>query len=78
VVRRDRCPPNDSGQAPFPWPDDLCGARPSLGFTQCEEQYFAAPAYKRLEAIARQRERLTEWMTETVCVPLAADDMALE
>ena len=47
---------------------------PAWVCTQCGEQYFDAPVYKRLEAIARQRERLTE----TVCFPLATYDMALE
>src|SRR5262249_35997356 len=41
--------------------------------THCGEQYFDAPVYKRLEAIARQREQITD----TVCFPLAAYDMAL-
>ncbi len=40
----------------------------------CGEQYFDAPVYKRLEAIARQRERITE----TVCFPLAEYDMVLD
>ena len=40
----------------------------------CGEQYFDAPVYKRLEEIARQRDRVTE----TVCFPLAAYDMALD
>jgi YgiT-type zinc finger domain-containing protein len=40
----------------------------------CGEQYFDAPVSKRLEAIARQG----ECMTETVCFPLAAYDMALD
>jgi len=42
--------------------------------TRCGERYFAAPVYKRLEEIARQREHITE----TVCFPLAAYDMALD
>ena len=42
--------------------------------THCGEQYFDAPVYKRLEAIARQPERITE----TVCFPLAAYDMGLD
>ena len=33
---------------------------PAWVCTQCGEQYFDAPVYKCLEAIARQRERLTE------------------
>jgi YgiT-type zinc finger domain-containing protein len=40
----------------------------------CGEQYFDAPVYKRLEAIARQRERITE----TICFPLAVYDMVLD
>jgi YgiT-type zinc finger domain-containing protein len=40
----------------------------------CREQYFDVPVYKRLKAIARQRERITE----TVCFPLAAYDMRLD
>jgi len=46
---------------------------PAWVCTHCGEQYFDAPVYKRLEAIARQCERITE----TVCFPLAAYDMAL-
>ena len=42
--------------------------------THCGEHYFDAPVYKRLETIARQRERITE----RICFPLAAYDMALE
>jgi YgiT-type zinc finger domain-containing protein len=40
---------------------------PAWVCTQCGEQYFDAPVYKRLEAIARQPERITQ----TVCFPLA-------
>ena len=47
---------------------------PAWVCTMCGEQYFDTPVYKRLEAIARQRERITE----TVCFPLAEYDMALD
>ena len=47
---------------------------PAWVCTKCGEQYFDAPVYKRLEQIARQRERITE----TVCFPLAEYDMALD
>lgn len=46
---------------------------PTWVCTHCGEQYFDAPVYKRLEAIARQRERIKE----TICFPLAAYDMVL-
>ncbi len=36
---------------------------PAWVCSKCGEQYFDAPVYKRLEQIARQRERITE----TVC-----------
>ena len=47
---------------------------PTWVCTRCGEQYFDAPVYKRLEAIARQRERITQ----TICFPLAEYDMALD
>ena len=47
---------------------------PAWVCTKCGEQYFDAPVYKRLEAIAKQREHITE----TVCFPLAEYDMALD
>jgi YgiT-type zinc finger domain-containing protein len=47
---------------------------PAWVCTHCGEQYFDAPVYKRLEAIARQRDRIQE----TVCFPLAEYDMALD
>ncbi len=47
---------------------------PAWVCTRCGEQYFDAPVYKRLEEIARRRERITD----TVCFPLAAYDMALD
>ena len=47
---------------------------PAWVCTHCGEQSFDAPVYKRLEAIARQPERITD----TVCFPLAAYDMALD
>jgi YgiT-type zinc finger domain-containing protein len=46
---------------------------PAWVCTKCGEQYFDAPVYKRLEEIARRRDRIKE----TVCFPLAAYDMAL-
>jgi len=39
----------------------------------CGEQYFDAQVYKRLEEIARRRERITK----QVCFPLAEYDIAL-
>ena len=39
----------------------------------CGEQYFDAPVYKQLEAIARQRERIQRVIT----FPLAGFDMAV-
>jgi YgiT-type zinc finger domain-containing protein len=39
----------------------------------CGEQYFDAPVYKRLEAIAQQRERIQRVIT----FPLARFDMAV-
>lgn len=39
----------------------------------CGEQYFEPPVYKRLEAIARQRERIQR----AISFPLAAFDMAI-
>ena len=47
---------------------------PAWVCTKCGEQYFDAPVYKRLEEIAKQRNRITE----TVCFPLAEYDMALD
>jgi len=46
---------------------------PAWVCTKCGEQYFDAPVYKRLEEIARHRDRIKQ----TVCFPLAAYDMAL-
>jgi len=45
---------------------------PAWVCSRCGEQYFDAPVYKRLEAIARQRDRLTK----QVCFPLAEYDTA--
>ena len=39
---------------------------------KCGEEYFDAPVYKRLEQIARQRERIER----AISFPLAAFDMA--
>jgi hypothetical protein len=39
----------------------------------CGEQHFDAPVYKRLEAIAQQRERIQR----AISFPLAAFDMAI-
>jgi YgiT-type zinc finger domain-containing protein len=39
---------------------------------RCGQQYFDAPVYKRLEAIARHRRQIKK----TVCFPLARYDMA--
>jgi hypothetical protein len=39
----------------------------------CGEQYFDAPVYKRLEAIAQQRERIQR----AISFPLDAFDMAI-
>jgi YgiT-type zinc finger domain-containing protein len=46
---------------------------PAWVCTHCGEQYFDAPVYKRLEAIARQRGQIEK----TICFPLASYDMAL-
>ncbi len=40
---------------------------------KCGEQYFDAPVYKRLEEIAKHRDRIMK----TVCFPLADYDMSL-
>ena len=40
---------------------------PAWVCTRCGEQYFDAPVYKRLELIARQRDRIHK----TICFPLA-------
>lgn len=40
---------------------------------RCGETYFDAPVYKRLEVIARQRERITK----EISFPLAEYDMAV-
>ena len=45
---------------------------PAWVCNKCSEQYFDAPVYKRLEEIARQRERIQK----TICFPLAEFDMA--
>ena len=47
---------------------------PAWVCTHCGEQYFDAPVYKRLEMIARQRERITE----TICFPLVEYDRVLD
>jgi len=47
---------------------------PAWVCTQCGEQYFDAPVYKRLEAIAKHGEQIRE----TVCFPLAEYNMALD
>jgi YgiT-type zinc finger domain-containing protein len=47
---------------------------PAWVCTRCGEQYFDAPVYKRLEDIARQRDRIQE----TVCFPLAEYDVMLD
>lgn len=39
---------------------------------KCGEQYFDAPVYKRLEEIARHRNRIEK----TICFPLADYEMA--
>lgn len=39
---------------------------------KCGEEYFDAPVYKRMEGIARQRERIQR----AISFPLAAFDMA--
>jgi YgiT-type zinc finger domain-containing protein len=46
---------------------------PAWVCARCGEPYFDAAVYKRLEAIARQREHLKE----QICFPRAAYDMAL-
>ncbi|RMF93050.1 MAG: YgiT-type zinc finger protein [Nitrospinota bacterium] len=46
---------------------------PAWVCVRCGEQYFAAPVYKRLEEIARHRDRIEK----TVCFPLAEYDMVL-
>lgn len=46
---------------------------PAWVCSKCGEQYFDAPVYKRLEAIARQRGRIKK----TICFPLAEYDTAL-
>lgn len=46
---------------------------PAWVCTQCGEQYFDAPVYKRLEEIARQRSHIRK----TICFPLAEYDMTL-
>jgi len=40
---------------------------------KCGEEYFDAPVYKRLEEIARQRERIQR----AISFPLAAFDMTI-
>lgn len=44
---------------------------PAWVCTKCGEQYFDAPVYKRLEEIAKHRERIMK----TVCFPLADYNM---
>jgi YgiT-type zinc finger domain-containing protein len=46
---------------------------PAWVCARCGEQYFDAPVYKRLEEIAKQRDRIEK----TICFPLAEYDMAL-
>jgi YgiT-type zinc finger domain-containing protein len=46
---------------------------PAWVCARCGEQYFDAPVYKRLEEIAKQRDRIDK----TICFPLAEYDMAL-
>lgn len=46
---------------------------PAWVCTQCHEQYFDAPVYKRLEEIAKQRNRIKK----TISFPLAEYDMVL-
>jgi YgiT-type zinc finger domain-containing protein len=46
---------------------------PAWVCTRCHEQYFDAPVYKRLEEIAKHRNRIKK----TVRFPLAEYDMAL-
>jgi YgiT-type zinc finger domain-containing protein len=46
---------------------------PAWVCSKCGEQYFDAPVYKRLEAIARKRGRIKK----TICFPLAEYDTAL-
>ena len=46
---------------------------PAWVCTKCGEQYFDAPVYKRLEQIARHRNRIKK----TISFPLAEYDMAL-
>ena len=44
---------------------------PAWVCVKCGEQYFDAPVYKQLEAIAKHRSRIKK----TVCFPLAEYDM---
>ncbi|MFQ5752837.1 MAG: YgiT-type zinc finger protein [bacterium] len=44
---------------------------PTWVCTKCGEQYFDAPVYKRLEVIAKYRDRIKK----TVCFPLADYEM---
>lgn len=46
---------------------------PAWVCARCGEQYFDAPVYKRLEAIARQRDRIAK----SICFPLAEYDAAI-
>ncbi|MGH8057656.1 MAG: YgiT-type zinc finger protein [Candidatus Entotheonellia bacterium] len=46
---------------------------PAWVCVRCGEHYFDAPVYKRLEAIARQREHIEK----QVCFPLADYEMTL-
>ena len=45
---------------------------PAWVCVRCGEQYFDAPVYKRLEAIARDRNRIEK----SICFPLADYEMA--
>jgi len=46
---------------------------PAWVCNKCGEEYFDAPVYKRLEAIARQRERIQR----AISFPLAEFDMVI-
>jgi hypothetical protein len=44
---------------------------PAWVCVKCGEQYFDAPVYKRLEEIAKHRDRIEK----TICFPLAEYDL---
>jgi len=46
---------------------------PAWVCVKCGEQYFDAPVYKRLEAIAKDSSRIKK----TICFPLAEYDIAV-